>query len=63
MRYLLIAVIGLGLSGAASARAADTPTFVFTAIPDQDPTRLMQRFSAVADYLHDKLGVPVKYGR
>ena len=61
MRYLLIAVIGLGLSGAASAGAADTPTFVFTAIPDQDPTRLMQRFSAVADYLHDKLGVPVKY--
>ena len=37
------------------------PTFVFTAIPDQDPTRLMQRFSAVADYLHAKLGVPVRY--
>ena len=47
--------------GATAALAADAPTFVFTAIPDQDPTRLMQRFSAVADYLHTKLGVPVRY--
>ena len=43
------------------ACAADKPTFVFTAIPDQDPTRLMQRFSAVADYLKMKLGVLVRY--
>ena len=46
--------------GDAAARA-ETPTFVFTAIPDQDPTRLAERFKAVSDYLHEKLGVPVRY--
>jgi phosphonate transport system substrate-binding protein len=44
-----------------AARAQDKPTFVFTAIPDQDPTRLTERFSRVATYLQDRLGVPVKY--
>ena len=44
-----------------SARAEDKPTFVFTAIPDQDATRLVERFTLVADYLQAKLGVPVKY--
>ena len=36
-------------------------TFTFTAIPDQDETRLIQRFSKVADYLTERLGVEVKY--
>jgi phosphonate transport system substrate-binding protein len=45
--------------GAASAQ--DKPAFVFTAIPDQDETRLVQRFTRVAEYLQDKLGLPVKY--
>lgn len=35
--------------------------FVFTAIPDQDETKLQQRFDKVADYLALKLGVSVKY--
>lgn len=35
--------------------------FVFTAIPDQDATRLQQRFGKVADYLASQLGVKVKY--
>ena len=60
MRRLLVAACAALLFPSINARAEDK-TFVFTAIPDQDPTRLMQRFSAVADYLHDKLGVPVKY--
>jgi phosphonate transport system substrate-binding protein len=34
---------------------------VFTAIPDQDETRLAERFGKVATYLEDKLGVPVRY--
>ncbi|MDX1802450.1 MAG: putative selenate ABC transporter substrate-binding protein [Alcanivorax sp.] len=38
-----------------------TETFTFTAIPDQDETQLVKRFSQVADYLHQQLGVPVKY--
>src|SRR5438270_9224085 len=41
--------------------AQDKPAFVFTAIPDQDETRLVERFTRVADYLQGKLGVPVKY--
>lgn len=35
--------------------------FVFTAIPDQDETKLQQRFNKVATYLSKKLGVTVKY--
>lgn len=46
---------------APAALAADKPTFVFTAIPDQDETRLTERFGKVAAYLEQKLGVPVKY--
>lgn len=45
--------------GAASAQ--DKPTFVFTAIPDSDETRLVERFTRVAEYLQGKLGIPVKY--
>jgi phosphonate transport system substrate-binding protein len=40
---------------------AQSPTFVFTAIPDQNETRLVERFSRFAKYLDAKLGVPVKY--
>ena len=47
--------------GLRPAAAADNPTFVFTAIPDQDATRLTERFGRVATYLQEKLGVPVKY--
>jgi len=42
-----------------SASAAET--FVFTAIPDQDETRLRARFDKVATYLSGELGVDVKY--
>lgn len=35
--------------------------FVFTAIPDEDETRLRQRFDKVAAYLAKELGVPVRY--
>jgi phosphonate transport system substrate-binding protein len=44
-----------------TALAQDKPTFVFTAIPDQDETRLVERFTRVGEYLQSKLGVPVKY--
>jgi len=45
--------------GMASAQVK--PAFVFTAIPDSDETRLVERFTHVAEYLQSKLGVPVKY--
>ncbi len=43
------------------AFSASPQTLVFSAIPDQDETRLKQRFGDVAKYLEKKLGVPVKY--
>ena len=54
----LALAMSLGTSGAFAQGGA---TFVFTAIPDQDETRLVERFTRVADYLQAKLGVPVKY--
>jgi len=45
----------------AEAKAAEKPTFVFTAIPDADESRLQQRFNKVAVYLSKKLDVNVKY--
>jgi phosphonate transport system substrate-binding protein len=44
-----------------AALAQTPPSFVFTAIPDSDETRLVERFSRVADYLQARLGVAVKY--
>ena len=41
-----------------SAWGAD---FTFTAIPDQDTTRLEERFGKIADYLSKELGITVKY--
>ncbi len=36
-------------------------TFVFTAIPDQDETKLKARFTKIATYLSKELGTDVKY--
>lgn len=58
-KLLLIAALAGVL---VSCTAAEQPrTFVFTAIPDQDETRLVERFSRFAKYLETKLGVPVRY--
>ncbi|EPC02103.1 hypothetical protein L861_04930 [Litchfieldella anticariensis FP35 = DSM 16096] len=40
---------------------ASAETFVFTAIPDEDETRLQQRFQKVADYLAEELEVDVRF--
>src|SRR3982751_5434531 len=53
-----LAFIGALFSGAARAQEK---TFVFTAIPDQDESRLIERFTKVAEQLQAKVGVPVKY--
>jgi len=36
-------------------------TLSFTAIPDEDSTRLQERFAGIAEYLEEKLKVPVEY--
>lgn len=55
----LLRLAALALLGIAALTAA-TP-FRFTAIPDQDVTRLTERFGAVATYLEEQLGMPVEY--
>lgn len=42
-----------------SAHAQDT--LYFSAIPDEDETRLAERFDKVADYLSEQLDVPVQF--
>lgn len=58
---LVAAIWALAGSAIHPAHAQDRPTLVFTAIPDQDETRLVERFTKVADYLQAKLGSPVRY--
>ena len=43
------------------AAAQGSPQLAFTAIPDQDESRLVERFGRVAIYLQQALGVPVAY--
>jgi len=49
------------LAWAAPAPIALADPFVFTAIPDEDESRLRQRFDKLADYFTKKLGVETKY--
>ena len=57
-RRMLTATLALALLAPVMSNAE---TFVFTAIPDQDESRLEERFGKVAGYLSDRLGVEVKY--
>jgi phosphonate transport system substrate-binding protein len=61
MRTILLTAIAALAILVAPVSAQDKPTFVFTAIPDQDETRLIERFSRFAKYLEGKLDVAVKY--
>jgi phosphonate transport system substrate-binding protein len=56
--FLAMIVLAVPLT---SAGLAQQKTLVFTAIPDEDETRLVQRFTQYAKYFEAKLGVPVKY--
>lgn len=55
-RFALASIFALC---AGLAHAQDT--LYFSAIPDDDETKLVERFGKVADYLEDQLGVPVEY--
>lgn len=44
-----------------SILGSEKPVFKFTAIPDQDDTRLVERFGGMAEYLSKKLGIKVEY--
>ncbi len=55
--WVMLVVLGCFLSPASQA----AETLVFTAIPDQDESRLRARFSIIASYLQEQLGVDVRY--
>jgi len=54
-------MLGLLAAIPAAGRAQPAPSLAFTAIPDQDESRLVERFGRVAAYLQGQLGVPVTY--
>ena len=56
-----VRAICLSLVFSCLAAVAQAQTFVFTAIPDQDETRLRARFDQVAQYLNEKLQVDTRY--
>ena len=58
-RALITALTAMSAPG--FVRAQGKPGLAFTAIPDQDESRLVERFGRVAAYLQDKLGLPVAY--
>ncbi|MDL0429528.1 putative selenate ABC transporter substrate-binding protein [Marinobacter sp. TBZ242] len=44
-----------------ASATASAQTLVFTAIPDEDETKLVERFRGIADYLSAELDVDVRY--
>jgi phosphonate transport system substrate-binding protein len=63
-----LTAVALSLAAALAALAAppakaqtQRPALVFTAIPDEDETRLVERFTVYARYFEARLGVPVRY--
>jgi phosphonate transport system substrate-binding protein len=57
--YAVIVVIAPALPP--SSAGAQQPALVFTAIPDEDETRLVERFTIYAKYFETKLGIGVRY--
>ena len=56
VRHFLITLCFLGF-----AISAQSNTLTFTAIPDEDETRLEERFNKVAEYLAEELDVDVRF--
>ena len=63
-RWAIVAIVA-GLTIVTGATLAQTPapapTLYFSAIPDEDETKLTTRFNKVAAYLSKELGLPVQY--
>jgi phosphonate transport system substrate-binding protein len=58
---VIAAVFGAVVLAAGPQPAYAADKFVFTAIPDEDESRLRKRFNKVAKYLSKKLGVTAEY--
>ncbi len=60
-KTLLSAVFASALALSCGESQAGEPVLRFTAIPDHNTTELREKFEPVADYLSEKIGVPVEY--
>lgn len=60
-RFFAPLLLALWSAGGLAQAQQTPPTFSFTAIPDEDQTRLMSRFNALANYLTEKLGVECRF--
>lgn len=58
---LLLGLAVLAGSLSRPAQAQSQPTLYFSAIPDEDESKLVSRFTRVADYLAAAVGRPVRY--
>ncbi|MGM0450922.1 MAG: putative selenate ABC transporter substrate-binding protein [Pseudomonadota bacterium] len=54
-------ITGLIVALMTAAPVMAEPTLYFTAIPDEDETKLEERFTKIGDYLEDELDVEVEY--
>lgn len=61
IRFVVAALLLCVCSTTVFAADASNATFTFTAIPDQDESRLQERFGKVANYLQQQLGIKVNY--
>lgn len=61
-RRTMLGLLAMAPAALPRAGAGQPAPLAFTAIPDQDESRLVERFGRVATYLQGQLGVPVAYG-
>ena len=61
MRVLRFLLIGISLLMTSSVNAQSTKSLTFTAIPDQDESRLRARFNKIAVYLTKQVGIKFVY--
>lgn len=59
--FISVCLFFIFTANALSADTSEPKTLFFSAIPDQDETRLQERFGDIASYLSEQLGIPVKY--
>ena len=60
-RLVASALLCLAATAAVAQTPAPAPALYFSAIPDEDETKLTARFNKVAAYLSKELGLPVQY--
>ena len=61
MKKLLSLLLLLGASSCTSETEANSAELRFSAIPDQNSTELVEKYSQIAAYLEGELGIPVTY--